>query len=652
MLVALDIETTPIDPITKDIDKIWCFCLCWYAESKYHTYELVFPEGITKEDLARKRVNNKQLKALKFIQSILNNESETVPVFHGSQFEYRHLTESGFSIKKFHDSMLLGYVLFPRYERHSLEAWGEREYCDKKKYGDVDADVFFATYKREIVDRCLGDVKSTLQLTKRLMKELKEDRRAYDCYENIDIPFVPILVDLTRNGAHLDVEKLTDFTIEVEQELENQLNNIWSYVPAAPGPKKETVRPYPDNKLANVDDNGYLSKGDIGKYLYIGKNWKYDTDLEIERPYNVYRKVEKFNPASENQKIWALAVNDGFISEEKSEKTNKPKVDKFALEAAAVKGSKLADHILEYQTVNKLYTSFCVPLQNKRDKYDRIHANFNNAVTATGRLSCSDPNLQTIPIRNPLGAKLRYCFTPQTKDRVMIVIDLSGAEMRILGWYLVKLLGNKYEDAWVLWNAANKDQDLHKPTIDLLGLDPDSERIVAKTLSFGDMYGMGKIKFARTLKCSLDKAYGYLKLRHSNMPSINALKEVVWDMCRRRDDHTIHTLYGRRLTYPDIVSKIGAKRARAERQCFNGLIQGTQSDIIKILGMQCYGYVKEAAASFILQVHDEYVFDCPVSTADWLAGMLTEVFTNDKLLPGLKLTGEANIADSWGAAKG
>ena len=651
-LVSIDIETTPIDPITKDIHKLWCICLAWKESGKIETDEIVFSDGITKEDLVLKKVDEETKDKLYFLQDILNNKDGMIPVFHGSHFEYRHLTESGFSIKRFHDSQILGYVLYPRYESHSLEAWGNREYCDEKAYADVDVDEFFGTFKREIVDRCLSDVKSTLQLSLKLKDELKEDDRAYQLYENMDIPFVPVLVDMCRNGVHVDGDKLTEFTIEVESELEKKRDDIWSIVPAAPGPKKSRVSPIQSDQLAHFNSEGMLDEDQIGKYLHVGVERKLDKNLGFKRPYKIYRKVVQFNPGSSDQKVWALYTNDGFISEEVSDKTGKPKADTFALEEASVKGSKLAEHILEFQKLNKLYTSFCIPLQNKRDVNGRIYANFNNTVTATGRLSCSEPNLQQIPIRNELGAKLRNCITPEDDQHVIIDIDLSGAEMRILGWYQVKLVGDDYDDAWVIWNAAHNQQDLHKPTIDMLGLDPDKERIVAKTLSFGDMYGMGMFRFARTLKCTLDKAKGYLKLRHDNMPSINALKKVVWDIARNRPDHTIHTLYGRRLTYRDIVHSEGHKRARAERQIFNGLIQGTQGDLLKIIMLEVFNLIKEAGAKLIMQVHDEIVIECPKGTAEWLANKLEEHFNRSDLLPGLPLVGEAHIADSWGEAHG
>jgi DNA polymerase I-like protein with 3'-5' exonuclease and polymerase domains len=650
-LYAIDIETTPVDDITNDIEKIWCICWACKWDGKVVTEEIVFPDGITKNDLALKKVSDDIKPKLYDLQSILNNENGRVPVFHAAQFEYRHLTEAGFSIKKFHDTILLGYVLYPRYESLSLEAWGKRKYCDVKTYADVDVHEFFGSFKQEIVERCKADVISTLQLVVRLKDELRQDKRAYDLYENIEIPFVPILVEMNRNGSHIDPDKLTEFTIEVEQELENARNAIWSICPVAPGKSSKRLTPVSESKLATATEKGGLEPTEIGKYIFMGKKWFYDNNLEMERPYNVYRRIETFNPASPDQKIWALATYDGYISEDVSEKTGKPKTDKFSLEQAAANGSKLADALLNFQTINKLYTSFCVPLQNMRHTNSRIYAEFFNFITATGRLSCRNPNLQQIPIRNELGAKLRNCVTPEHKDYVIVDIDLSGAEMRILAWYLVKLLGDEYEDAWLLWNAAQRGQDLHKPTIDQLGLDPDKERIVAKTLSFGDMYGMGTVKFARTLRCTMVKAKEYLALRHDRMPSIVAMKELVWELCRNRDDHTIHTLYGRRLTYHDIVDSDGAKRSRAERQVFNALIQGTQGDILKILMIEAIGYIKEAGAWLLMQVHDELVIECPKATADWLCDKLTSLFTNTDLLPGLPLVGEAKIGDSWGDAK-
>lgn len=641
-LVAIDLETTPKDSITKDIDKIWCICMAWRDDKKeIVTQSIIFPDGITKEELTLKRDEG-----LESLQQILDNDVEVVPVFHNALFEYKHLTESGFRIKNFHDTQVMGYVLCPSLLRFSLEAWGERGYCDVKTFADVDINEFFGTFSLEIVERCKADVTSTLQLAEKLLPELRQDLKAYDLYQNLDIPFIPILNDLNNNGIHIDSEELTNFTLGVEAKLEVATNAIWDLVPTAPGKKSHRLTEVAPSKLAT---NAKLTKQDIGKFVYCGETYKLDKNIGIERPFKVYRKVEKFNPGSQDQKTWALYTYDKYIAKETSDKTGKPKTDKWALEKAAVAGSDVANLIIDYQELNKLYTTYCIPLQNKRDDKSRIYSEFTNTVTLTGRLSSRTPNFQNIPKRSDLGKEIRKCITAPNEDTVIIDIDLSAAELRILAWYLVKVFGDneKYPDAWLFWNAFQRGEDPHANRMELF----DCNRGESKTLTFGTMYGMGSVKFARTLRCNSERANYLLNIQKKKMPSINALKDWLWDTARSRPDYTIHSLYGRRFTYPDLVSRNSHKRAHAERQIFNALIQGTQGDIMKILMMEAYPFIREVGAKMIMQIHDQLVVECPIGGSEWLAEKLGKVFTRMDLLPGLPLVGEAKIGGSLGTTE-
>lgn len=636
-LVAIDIETSPIDPITKDIEKIWCICTAWKERREIKTDSIVFPDGITKNELAV--TNNEQLTHL---QNILDNKLDVIPVFHNALFEYRHLTESGFRIRTFHDSQVLGYVLCPALQTFSLEAWGERGYCDRKKYADVDVKEFFSKFSNEMVERCLGDVISTLQLAEKLIELLSADPKAYNLYQELDIPFIPVLSMLNASGIHIDNERLTDFTMSIESDLEKCTNSIYDLIPAAPG---KLSRRLTEHKPGVVVTGSELTSKDIGKFVYCGVEVKEDKKIGIERPYYTYRKIEKFNPGSGDQRLWALATYDGFMSKEKTA-TGKPTTGKYALEAALDEGSRVAEYLLEYQELGKLYSTYCTPMQNNRDKHSRLYSEFTNTVTYTGRLSSRSPNFQNIPKRSDLGKRIRNCITAPDRNSVIVSIDLSAAELRILAWYLVKLLGDnpKYPDAWLLWNAFQRGEDPHQDRMQLF----NCNRLESKTLTFGTTYGMGSSKFARTLKCNIDRAKYLLKTQKLKMPSIEALKDLVWETARKREDHVIHSLYGRRFQYLDIVSEDGAKRSRAERQAFNALIQGTQGDIMKLLMIESLPFIIESGAKPIMQIHDQLVCECPIGSSEWLGSMLSQTFTRNDLLPGLPLVGEAEIGPSLG----
>jgi DNA polymerase I len=265
----------------------------------------------------------------------------------------------------------------------------------------------------------------------------------------------------------------------------------------------------------------------------------------------------------------------------------------------------LPKKLIEYRSLAKLKSTYADALAELIDPADgRLHTTFHQALTATGRVSSSDPNLQNIPARSEEGRRIRRAFVPRT-DYVLLSADYSQIDLRVLA----HLSADE-----TLLDAFRRGEDIHARTAtELLGIpagkvDPAARRI-AKTINFGIIYGMGPQRLAAELGIPLAEASDYIRRYFERLPGVRAWFEET--LARARETGYVTTMYGRRRYLPELNAPPGGSRAQAERIAINTPIQGTAADLIKIAMIRLHGEIRRAEIDgrMVMQVHDELLLE-------------------------------------------
>ncbi len=304
-------------------------------------------------------------------------------------------------------------------------------------------------------------------------------------------------------------------------------------------------------------------------------------------------------------------------------------------------------HILEYRRLTKLKSTYVDGLLAVTDPKDnRIHTHFQQMVTATGRLSSTDPNLQNIPVRTELGRELRRMFVAPDKDHVLIDADYSQIELRVLA----HISGDKH-----MIGAFRTGQDIHAATASKVYHLPIEEitsamRSSCKAVNFGIVYGISDFSLAQDIGVSRKEAAAFIRSYLDSYPGVENYMETIKETAREQGYVT--TLFGRRRALPDINSKNFNVRSAAERIAMNTPIQGTAADIIKIAMVRVRDRLKREGleSHLILQVHDELILEAPVKEKDVAARILTEEMENAFQMDA-PLVAEAKSGMSWYEAK-
>lgn len=282
---------------------------------------------------------------------------------------------------------------------------------------------------------------------------------------------------------------------------------------------------------------------------------------------------------------------------------------------------ELPKRILEYRGLAKLKSTYTDKLPLEIDPLTkRIHTSYHQAVTATGRLSSSDPNLQNIPIRTPEGRRIRQAFVAPPGYR-LLAADYSQIELRIMA--------HLSEDAGLL-AAFAADADIHRATAaEVFGIPPDAisdeERRSAKAINFGLIYGMSAFGLGRQLGISRGQAQEYIDLYFSRYPGVKTYMDRTREQARK--DGFVSTVYGRRLYLHEIESRNHQRRQYAERSAINAPLQGTAADIIKRAMLQVDDWLTSSGsdARVIMQVHDELVLEVAEASAEHIAAEVAQL---------------------------
>ena len=343
-----------------------------------------------------------------------------------------------------------------------------------------------------------------------------------------------------------------------------------------------------------------------------------EVDKEIEKEIKQVFKISgrEFNLNSPKQLAGVLFQDLGIKPIKKTKtgySTSEEVLDKLSSEY------KIAAHVLSYRYLNKLKTTYILPLIEEVKKNKGVlHTNFNQTVTQTGRLSSSSPNLQSIPIKGEFSSHLRSAFIPSNSQGYILSGDYSQIELRILA----HLSGDK-----VLLKAFKDGRDIHSSTASMLfGVEveevDDFQRNVAKRVNFGIIYGMSSYGLAKELKISPIEAQNFIDDYFNRFVQVKEYIDSLY--IQAKDKGYVETILGRKRRLPEINSTNMQLREFARRQAINAPIQGSCADLIKIAMVEIFKELKTGnfKTKLIIQIHDELIFDVAASELEEVSKLI------------------------------
>ena len=420
-----------------------------------------------------------------------------------------------------------------------------------------------------------------------LLKEKLEDdlqkAGAINLYETMEEPLLKVLAKMERNGVRVDLGSLKDFTSKLRAEMIERESKV--------------------RELAGEPSLNVSSPKQIGEVLF-----------------------EKLKLSSKPKKN----ANGTYSTDETT-----------LLDIAD--RHPIVDEILEFRAVKKLLSTYIEPFPSYIDPVDgKVHTTFNQALTATGRLSSSNPNLQNIPIRTDRGREIRKAFVPSNPDGLILSADYSQIELRIMAHLSCdQHLVGAFKDGLDI-PAATAAKIFKIPHQEVTA----DQRRIAKVANFGIMYGISAFGLAQRLRIGRKEAQKVIDDYFAGFPSILSFIEDT--KAAARETGYVETLFGRRRYIPEINSKNGTIRALAERNAVNAPIQGTSADIIKLAMIAVDRVITKAGlkSKMVLQIHDELVFDAVPEEIDALKKIVVENMENVVKL-SVPLTVECNYGKNW-----
>ncbi len=487
------------------------------------------------------------------------------------------------------DTMLAAYLLDPDRPRDldsmTLDLLGHRKIPTTSLIGSGKQQTTMDLVPVDRVrDYAAEDADAALRLHSILLADLRE-RGQEPLLREIEAPLVFVLAAMERAGVFVDVPQLASLGREFESDLERQAEEIYRH--------------------AGVSFN-INSPSQLGEVLFD----------RLKLPKG--RKT-KTGYSTDSEVLEDLAAEQ-----------------------------PIARAVLEYRQTAKLKSTYVDALPRLVDpETGRIHAQFNQTVAATGRLSSSDPNLQNIPIRTPQGRRIRRAFVAQSPGGVLLSADYSQIELRLLA----HLSGDPG-----LVAAFNAGEDIHRATAArIFEVSPERVDSVmrgrAKLVNFGVLYGMGPIRLSRELGIPIADARRFIDQYFSKMPGVKTYLEASLEQARR--DGYVTTLLGRRRYLPGLRSDEARVRAQAERVAANTPIQGSAADLIKKAMVRVHRDLSERrlATRLILQVHDELLLEGPEGEKEEVAQIVAKAM-QEAIRINVPLVVEIGSHRSWDEAHG
>jgi DNA polymerase-1 len=477
-------------------------------------------------------------------------DKEVKKVGQNIKYEWIVLKRYGTPLQGIHgDTMIASYLLNPTKHNHNLNEIAQ-EYLDrsimnyKEVVGSGTKAVTFDQIELERAkDYSCEDADVTLQLSHLLLPKLKEGGFK-ELFDQVEMPLIMVLAKMEMNGVKIDLELLQEYSKEIETQLQQKMGRIYGLA----------------GEVFNINSSQQLGKILFDKLkLPVVKKTKtgYSTDVEV---------------------LTKLSLHHDLPLE-----------------------------ILGYRNLTKLKSTYVDALPKLvHPKTGRIHTSYNQTVTATGRLSSSDPNLQNIPVRAEEGSRIRQAFIPE-EGWSIVSADYSQIELR--------LLAHLSQDETLI-KAFQQDEDIHARTAsEIFGVPMEKVtppmRREAKVINFGIIYGMSPYGLSQQLGTEPKIAQAYIEEYFKKYSGVQTYIENSLEGARQKGYVT--TLLHRRRYLPDLHSPTVAIRQATERMAINTPLQGTAADIIKVSMIHIQNRIQELGLStkMIMQVHDELVFEVP-----------------------------------------
>ncbi len=382
----------------------------------------------------------------------------------------------------------------------------------------------------------------------------------------------------------------------------------------------------------------------------------FKVDVDVLKKYSAILKVElldiqariykladtEFNISSPKQLGEILFNKMKIDSKAKKTKTGQYSTSEDVLQRLVNK-HEIVSKVLEFRSVSKLLSTYVEKLPElKNDETGKIHSSFNQTITATGRLSSNNPNLQNIPIREDRGKEIRKAFISSDKQHILLSADYSQIELRLMA----HMSGDKN-----MIEAFNEGEDIHVSTAAKIhrispGDVTKEMRGRAKTANFGIIYGISAFGLSRRMNLPMSDAKVFIEEYFRTYPGVK--KYMDKSIERAREKGYVQTLMGRKRYLPDILSRNSIVRGFAERNAINAPIQGSAADIIKIAMINIHKKIeeKQLKSGMILQVHDELIFDVPEKEIDLLSDIVVSEMQNAAKLD-VPLTVDWGTGRNW-----
>ncbi|MBD9301207.1 MAG: DNA polymerase I [Alistipes senegalensis] len=504
------------------------------------------------------------------------------------KFDLMVLRRLGIEIRgRKYDTMILHYLLDPE-SRHNMNALSER-YLN---YKPIEIETLIGKGSKQLtmdlvnVERvkeyAAEDADVTLRLKQVLYPQVEEIGLQH-LYFEVEEPMIAVLADIEMAGVRIDTGALAVYAVELNRKL---------------GELEAAIRTEAGEPNLNIN-----SARQLGEVLFA--------KMRIaEKP--------------------------------KMTRTKQFCTDEDYLQSFARK-HRIVDLILEYRGVKKLLSTYVEALPQLVNRTTgRIHTSFNQAVTATGRLSSTNPNLQNIPVRDDMGRRIRKAFIPSDDDHLLLSADYSQVELRLMA----HLSGDES-----LISAFEHGEDIHTATAAKLFNKPlgevtPEERRRAKTANFGIIYGISAFGLSQRLEIPRKEAKEIIDGYFASYPKVKEYMDNV--VAKAKEEGFVSTIFGRRRYLNDISSHNAVARGLAERNAVNAPIQGSAADIMKIAMIDVHRrFAAEGIRSrVILQVHDELVVDMLRSEQERVTAIVTECMESAAQLK-VRLIADAGVGDNW-----